>query len=84
MLTNKTILSLVVSVIVLVDCIASMFPRLSVASYELFHVAKSSVHGHVLSRVNLYLHGKKQYFSREVLHGTAFLHVCRSEIINEW
>ena len=57
----------------------SMLPQLSIALYKLFHVARSSAH--VLSRINLCLHGEKCNFPCEVLHGTACGHMCRSEII---
>ena len=57
----------------------SMLPQLSLASCKLFHVARSSAH--VSSHVNLYLHRENQGFPHEVLHGTACVHVCRSEIL---
>ena len=58
-----------------------MLPWISVALCELFHVARSNAH--VSSRVNLYLQGEKHDFPREVLHGTACVRLCRSEIILE-
>ena len=39
---------------------------------------------HVSSCVSLYQHRKKQDFPHEVLYGTACVHVCRSEIKNDW